>query len=135
MSEVFRTLVVPAASQTDAQNIHAANYTNGGLGMYTTPCSATGTNPPTWYISSGMVDSTFASLLRWSRAIPNVSGGWTILLSGTGNAGALLAAATAAGYATDLATVNALLTASDISDQPPFAVLTRMGLQMIPGTP
>lgn len=134
MTDVFRTLVVPAASLADAQNIHADAYPNGGAGMFTTPCSATGTNPPTWYISSGLVDPTFAALLRWSRAIPNVSGGWTIILSGTGNAAALLAAATAAGYATNLAAVNALLTASDVSDQPPFAVLARMGLQMIPGS-
>ena len=84
---IFRTMIVPAAEQAEAQAI-AAEYP-GGEGMFTTACSPTGLLPATDYISSGYVTTDIVDAL-------------------------------AAG-----------LVDEDISEEPPFVALDRLGLKLV----
>jgi hypothetical protein len=85
--EIFRTIVVPADEQAEAQAI-AAEYP-GGAGMFTTACSPTGDLPATDYISSGMLSVEIVDAL--AAAIPT----------------------------------------ADISEEPPFVALDRLGLKLV----
>jgi len=85
--EIFRTIIVPADEQAEAQAI-AAEYP-GGAGMFTTACSPTGDLPATDYISSGMLSVEIVDAL-------------------------------AAG-----------LLDEDISEEPPFVALNRLGLKLV----
>ena len=62
MSEVFRTLIVDAAQQAQAQAIAAAFA--GGAGMFTTACSKGGAAPATAFISSGMLEEEIVAALE-----------------------------------------------------------------------
>ena len=57
MSLVHRCMIIPAALQEQCQTIPEASC------MWTTGLSPTGAAPATNYISSGLVDQTFADLL------------------------------------------------------------------------
>lgn len=57
MRLVHRCLIIPAALQAQCQTIPEAS------GMWTTGLSLDGVAPATHYISSGLVDQTFADLL------------------------------------------------------------------------
>lgn len=84
---IFRTMIVPAAEQAEAQAIAAAYP--GGEGMFTTACSPTGLLPATDYISSGYVTTDIVDAL-------------------------------AAG-----------LVDEDITEEPPFVALDRLGLKLV----
>lgn len=60
--QTFETIIVTAATQTEAQDIAAAF--EGGAGMFTTACSKTGRSPATHYISSGFLDDAIVEALR-----------------------------------------------------------------------
>ena len=63
MSNVLRTIIVPAALVTKARNLGAA-LAPTGEGMYTTALSPTGNLPATHYVSSGLIaEPPFAALL------------------------------------------------------------------------
>jgi len=85
--EIFRTIVVPADEQAEAQAI-AAEYP-GGAGMFTTACSPTGDLPATDYISSGLMSVEIVDALAEG------------------------------------------LTDEDISEDPPFVALERLGLKLV----
>ena len=107
-----RTLVVPAVIVDQCRALCAA-ATPAGDGMFTTALSPTGDEPATHYISSGLLDADFAALLESPEA--------------------MLAGLTALDIAVDLATCQAILSASDVSEDEGHAALERMGLLMIPG--
>ena len=79
MTDVFRTIVVPAVSQQAAQEIAPDCFTTG--------LSADGTAPATHYIASGHLP-------------------------------------------VDQADAIAMLAGADVSEEEPFSVMTRLGLQM-----
>ena len=85
--EIFRTIVVSADEQAEAQAI-AAEYP-GGAGMFTTACSPTGDLPATDYISSGLMSVEIVDALAEG------------------------------------------LTDEDISEDPPFVALDRLGLKLV----
>ena len=85
--EIFRTIVVSADEQAEAQAI-AAEYP-GGAGMFTTACSPTGDLPATDYISSGLMSVDIVDALAEG------------------------------------------LTDEDISEEPPFVALERLGLKLV----
>lgn len=113
---VFRTLVVPAGIVAAARELGAA-LTPAGAGMFTTPCSPTGTGDATHYISSGMLDAQFAGLLA------DVAGLYAAAQAAAKAQGLTLTAT--------LADCTALLTTGDISEDQPFVALGRLGLQLI----
>ncbi len=127
--DLFRTAIIPAANVAFARGLVAA-LSPGGVGMFTTPLSATGTGTATHYISSGMISAQIANLMPLQTWVLN-NGTWTMPASTPGNAAVVHQAANAAGFTCTLAEVQALFTAADGTDQPPFTAMARLGLTII----
>lgn len=108
---VFRTMILPANFVPLAQDLATGVSGEAGSGMWTTGLSPTGTEPATHYISTGMIDSQFAGMLT--------------------DADALCAACQASGASATLAQCQAIVTAADVSEQPPFDAFARLGLQLV----
>ena len=123
------TIVLPAAAQALAQGLCQAAAGEAGAGMFTTGLSATGEAPATHFISSGAVEAKFAAILPLST-ITTVDEVTTVERS-AGNIEAVIQLAADAGVAADLATVGGLFAALDVSEQPPFAAMERLGLQLV----
>ena len=116
MAWVFKTLIVPASVVEAARNMGEC-LAPTAAGMFTTPLSPTGALPATHYISSGLIgDEWLAPLsdpqILYAAAQQGASAQGLTLTATAENAAALLAQ-------------------SDISEDPPGAVLARMGLQQI----
>lgn len=127
-TDLFRTAIVPAANVVFARGLVAA-LSPGGVGMFTTPLSASGIAPATHYISSGMINAQVASLMplqTWT-----FSGTWTLTGSTPGNAATVHQAAVAAGFSCTVTEIQTLFTAADGTEQPPFTAMARLGLQII----
>ena len=60
--DIFRTLIVPAAN-VDLARAVGASFGPGGAGMWTTPLSASGSDPATHYISTGYVPPEYGFLV------------------------------------------------------------------------
>lgn len=58
-----RTIIVDAAQVELARSLCAAIAGPAGGGMFTAPLSASGLFPATHYISAGLIEDTFASIL------------------------------------------------------------------------
>ena len=123
------TIVLPAAAQALAPGLCQAAAGEAGAGMFTTGLSATGEAPATHFISSGAVEAKFAAILPLST-ITTVDEVTTVERS-AGNIEAVIQLAADAGVAADLATVGGLFAALDVSEQPPFAAMERLGLQLV----
>lgn len=68
MSLVHRCMIIPAALQAQCQTIPEAS------GMWTTGLSMDGAPPETHYISSGMVDQSFADMLASPVSLASAAG-------------------------------------------------------------
>ena len=123
------TIILPAAAQALAQGLCVAAAGEASAGMFTTGLSPTGEAPATHFISSGAVEPKFADILPVA-AITVVEGVET-LTPATGDLNAVLGLAAAAGVPVDLATVEGLFAALDVSEQPPFTAMERLGLQIV----
>ena len=123
------TIILPAAAQALAQGLCQAAAGEASAGMFTTGLSPTGEAPATHFISSGAVEPKFADILPVA-AITVVEGVET-LTPATGDLNAVLGLAAAAGVPVDLATVEGLFAALDVSEQPPFTAMERLGLQIV----
>jgi len=130
MADVFRTLIVPANYVVLAREI-AASFGPGGEGMWTTPCSTTGQEPATWYISSGFVPEAYNSLVPLQTWELDSSGSWVETDSTPGDPVAVYEAATAQGVVCTQAQVDALFMVADVTQQEPFTAMGRMGLQLV----
>lgn len=113
MNWTHRTLIVEAAHVELARTLAAA-AADSGLGMFTTPLSATGAEPATHYISAGLIQQEFAYLLTSAEALYG-------------------AATTEFGLSdVDYAAVEAMLAASVIrADENPHEVLRELGLKLV----
>ncbi len=125
MSWVHRCLIVPAEHVELARVLCATLAGPGGSGMFTTPLSPTGQEPATHYISAGAVEEPFAQLLPLTEfpadAEPVIYPGQPDLVTQM---------ATARGMAVTPEEVQALLAASDVTEQEAFTALARLGLQI-----
>lgn len=130
MADVFRTAIVPADNATFARSLVAA-LSPGGVGMWTTPLSASGTDPATHYISSGYISAQVAALMPLQTWELDEQGNWTMTGSTPGDAATVRAAAIAQGFNCTLGEVQALFTAADGTAQQPFVAMGRLGLQII----
>ena len=108
----FYTMVVQAEHAPLARELAAA-LSPAGVGMFTSGLvpagSATGTEP-THFISTGKIDAEFGPLLQ--------------------DADALCAAGTQAGVGCGLVDVQALVATADVTDEPPFDAMARLGLEL-----
>ena len=123
------TIILPAAAQALAQGLCVAAAGEAGAGMFTTGLSATGEAPATHFISSGAVESKFADILPLST-ITMVDEVETVSKT-TGDVEAVIQLAKDAGQAVDAKTIGGLFSALDVSEQPPFVAMARLGLQLV----
>jgi len=125
MADLFRTLIVRAADAPLSRAI-AAGFGPGGVGMWTTPLSATGSGPATHYISSGLIPADFAGLSPcdvWENGVKTSSY--------PGDAATVFAYASQAGLPVTLEQITAVFAGSDVSTQQPFDAMARMGLKIV----
>ena len=123
------TIILPAAAQALAQGLCVAAAGEAGAGMFTTGLSATGEAPATHFISSGAVESKFADILPIGT-VTTVDEVTTVERS-AGDVAAVIQLAKDAGQAVDAKTIGGLFAALDVSEQPPFVAMARLGLQMV----
>ena len=123
------TIVLPKAAQALAQGLCVAAAGEAGAGMFTTGLSATGEAPATHYISSGAIEAKFADILPLST-ITTVDEVTTVERS-AGDVAAVIQLAKDAGQAVDDKTIGGLFAALDVSEQPPFVAMERLGLQLV----
>lgn len=129
MADAFRTIVIPVAHQINARNL-AKVFARVGLDMFPTLLSASGSNPATHAISSGYVPTEFTDLLPLKEWTYDGSQ-WQSVVVSAGDAAAARAVAVAAGFNVTLVQVNAIFAAIDVSAQPPFDAMARLGLKII----
>lgn len=116
MTDVLRTLIVPASLVVQARNLGAA-LAPPGAGMYSTGLSADGFAPASHYISSGMIGQSFAEILADPEAL------YAAAVAGAQAQGITLTET--------LADCQALVAQSDVSEEPPFDAMARLGLQLV----
>ena len=130
MADKFLTLIVTAAHAAFAREL-AASFGPGGAGMWTTPLSASGLDPATHYISSGLLPAEFAEMVPTQTWEQDEDGTWTMTGSTPGNPAAIYAVAQSQGVQCTLAEVEDTLNSSDVTEQPPFTAMGRLGLTII----
>jgi len=123
------TIILPKAAQTLAQGLCVAAAGEAGAGMFTAGLSATGEAPATHFISTGAIETQFADILPLST-ITMVDEVETVSKT-TGDVAAVIQLAKDAGQAVDAKTIGGLFAALDVSEQPPFAAMARLGLQLV----
>ena len=120
-----RCMIVPAEHADLARVLCETLAGPGGAGMFTTALSATGDDPATHYISSGLIESDFADLLPLielsADADPVIHPGQPDLI---------IQMATTQGLGVTFDEVQALLAAVDVTEQPPTDALDRLGLRL-----
>jgi hypothetical protein len=98
--------------------------------MFTTGLSATGKAPATHYISSGPISHDMAALLPCKKVSKDKDGKATVTTA-PGMPDAVPALAAKAKISTTKTKITALYAAIDVSDQPPFEAMARLGLQIV----
>lgn len=125
MSWVHRCMIVPTGNVDLARKLCETLAGPGGAGMFTTALSATGDDPATHYISSGLIESDFADLLPLiefpADADPVIHPGQPDLITQM---------ATDQGMGVTVDEVQALLASVDVTEQPPTDALDRLGLRL-----
>lgn len=123
------TIILPTAAQALAQGLCVAAAGEAGAGMFTTGLSATGEAPATHFISSGAIETQFAAILPIGT-VTTVDEVETVERS-AGNIEAVIQLAKDAGQTVDAQTIGGLFAALDVTAQPPFAAMERLGLQLV----
>lgn len=132
MTEIFRTLIVPAADAPLARQIALTLSPVGGSGMWLAGLSPSGQEPATHYVSTGLIGPDFAMLVPctfWAQE----DGDWVCVGAEFGNAALVVAACGAVDPPLALTEkqVQELMNEADISEQEPFVAYSRMGLKLI----
>ena len=124
---VLLTMIVPAGEKTTlAQDLCKGLAGIPGDGMFKTGLSASHNPPATHTISSGPLGEDFAALLPLTTV--DAEG---VATTTPGQPAMIVGAAALKGITVTLAEVEALLDAIDVSEQPPFTAMARLGLQIV----
>lgn len=130
MADIFRTMILPAATTPVAQQIAAA-LSPAGAGMWTTPLSTTGQEPATHYISTGFIGEDFAYMVPEQMWEQDKEGLWSCVANEGGDASAVYDACVAAELAITLADIEAVFAPADVTAQDPFVAMQRLGLSIV----
>ena len=125
MSWINRTMIVPEGFVDLARALAEGISGPAGAGMWTTGLSADGTEPATHYISAGLIEDTFASLLPLTTYTTDKDGNES---SDTAPGDAQFIADKAEA---PLAVIEALLDAVTVTDEPAMTAMARLGLVMV----
>lgn len=117
MIEVYRNLIVPTAHVALARRITETLAPVGGFGMWVSGVSHDGNPPREYWFSTGFIDPDFAALLPL-----NGEGGHPEMI---------LQMCEAAGLTVDLAEVEALLSAADITTETQAEAWARLNVQLV----
>lgn len=128
--DTFATLVVTAADASTSRAIAAA-FGPGGVGMWSTPLSASGLDPATHYISTGYIPAEFVSLSPMATWALDENGDWVITDYYPGDAASVYGFCQQAGLPYTLAEIEGVFSRSDVSQQEPFVALGRAGLKIV----
>lgn len=120
-----RTLIVPTEQVEFARLLTATIAGPSGAGMWTTPLSPTGEMPATHWISSGLIDQQFASLLPLTEYPADSDPVHT-----PGQHGICAHLATEAGVPTTPEQVAALFAASSVTAEDAHTAMARMWLMI-----
>jgi len=131
MSWSFRTLIVTAADAPLAREIAVTLSPEGGKQMWIAGLSADGSEPATHFVSTGAISPEFAVLMPSQTWEQDENGTWTMTDSVPGDAAMLHGLCVAAGMTVTLQDIEAVFTASDVTEQEPGVALTRLGLQAV----
>ena len=131
-TDVFRTMIVPAAQQALAQQIAVTVAPVAGQGMWTSAFSADGQEPATAYCSTGYIGPEWEVLMplqTWEE----INGTWTQTDAYPGDAVQLLAAIQQADPDTTitLPQLVGLFATCDVTTQDPWVAFGRLGLQTV----
>jgi len=127
---LHRTIIVPANKQALSQALTVGLAGSAGDGMFVVGLSATGKAPATHFISSGPISTEMAALLP-CKTVTQDKDGKAVVTTAPGMPEAVPALATKAGISTTKTKITALYASIDVSDQPPFEAMARLGLQMV----
>ena len=123
----FRTMIVPVGAMTTlAQDLCKGLAGIPGDGMFKTGISPTHQPPATHTISSGPIGAEFAALLPLTSVDAEC-----VATTVPGQPEMIVGAAALKGITVTLEEITALLDAIDVSVQPPFVAMARLGLQMV----
>ena len=125
-----RTFIVPAAAVGMVRAMCVGMAGTAGDNMFITELSATGTAPATHYISSGPISHDMAALLPCKKVTQDKDGK-AVVTTAPGMPEAVPDLATKAGISTTKTKITALYAAIDVSDQPPFEAMARLGLKLV----
>ena len=127
--DIFRTLIITATSAPLARTIAAAF--GGGIGMWTTPLSASGLDPATHYISTGYIPPEFAYMVPLQVWEQDANGVWTLVSTEPGDPVAVYNACVQAEIPCTQSDIDAIYATADVTDQEPFVAMARLRLQII----
>lgn len=132
MTDVFRTMIVPAAQQARAQQIATTVAPTAGQGMWTTPLSPDGQEPATHYVSTGFIAPEWETLMpcqTWAYEDDS----WDLVTSTPGDAEQLWMAIQAEDpdSTITLPQIVDLFAAADVTEHDPWQVFERLGLQIV----
>jgi hypothetical protein len=128
--DIFRTMILPASVALMGREI--ASLAGGGDAWWTTPLSASGKAPATHFISTGMIPAHIVQMLPLQTWEQNGSSVWIKTASTTGQSQPLHGFLLSRGVTTySLAQIEAMMAAADVTEQPPFTAMGRMGLTII----
>ena len=130
MADLFRTLIIQAQDATYARLI-AQGFGPGGVGMWSTPLSASGAEPATHYISSGYIPAEFVSLSPCTEWTTDENGAWVQTSHYPGDAATVYAYASQGGLPITQKQIEGIFSRSDCSPQEPFVAMARLGLKII----
>jgi len=133
MSWSFRTLIVTTADAPLARSIAVTLSPEGGKQMWIAGLSADGSEPATHFVSTGAISPEFAVLMPSQTWEQDENGTWTMTDSVPGDAAMLHGLCVAAGMTVTLQDIEAVFTASDVTEQEPGVALTRLGLVAVQG--
>lgn len=131
---VFRTLEVPDQYVTLARQLAETLAGPAGAGMWTVPLSETGTEPATWWESTGYIEQEFADLLPLTEWHQDEDGTWGPIVWSRGEPEVIVALAAEASLTVSLSEVEAMLAACDVSEQEWPVARARLGLQAVQET-
>lgn len=129
----FRTMIV-ADDVVETCRSLAMLLAGEGQKLWTTPLSIDGAEPPTHWISSGLIEEQFAYLMplsEWAWVVDDEdtgAGHWLKTVISTGNAALL---AELSGGAVTEEQVQSIFAQCDVTLEAPRAALSRLGLQMM----
>ena len=133
MIEAYRNIIIENAQVELARLITETLAPVGGKGMYTTGLSIDGDAPATDWISSGFIDADYAALLPLLEWTQDEEDNWikTVISPGYPEVIVNMCLMQEPPLEVTLEQVQAVLDASDVTTEQPFAAMARMGLQMV----